>query len=194
MGLYAVDFKEIDKTMLTAVGGKGANLGELSKIDAIRVPGGFCISTKAYQRIINENSAIEKMLDRLLALKADNLEKIRELSSEIRQIIEEIAIPGDIIEEITIALKIYGEENAYAVRSSATAEDLPNASFAGQQDSFLNIIGLEALLTHISKCWASLYTERAIIYRIHNGFDHKKVSLSVVVQRMVFPDVSGIMF
>ena len=87
-----------------------------------------------------------------------------------------------------------GEKNAYAVRSSATAEDLPTASFAGQQDTYLNIIGKEAILKHISKCWASLFTERAIIYRLQNGVDHRKVYLSVVVQKMVFPQAAGILF
>ncbi len=86
------------------------------------------------------------------------------------------------------------EKNAYAVRSSATAEDLPTASFAGQQDTYLNIIGKEAILKHISKCWASLFTERAVIYRLQNGFDHRKVYLSVVVQKMVFPQAAGIVF
>ena len=87
-----------------------------------------------------------------------------------------------------------GEKNAYAVRSSATAEDLPTASFAGQQDTYLNIIGKEAILKHISKCWASLFTERAVIYRLQNGFDHRKVHLAVVVQKMVFPQAAGILF
>jgi phosphoenolpyruvate synthase/pyruvate phosphate dikinase len=87
-----------------------------------------------------------------------------------------------------------GEEDAYAVRSSATAEDLPTASFAGQQDTYLNIIGKTAILKHISKCWASLFTQRAVTYRLQNGFDHRKVQLAVVVQKMVFPQVAGILF
>ena len=96
------------------------------------------------------------------------------LSAKIRKVIEEIAIPKDIDEEITRHLEQLGEKNAYAVRSSATAEDLPTASFAGQQDTYLNIIGKEAILKHISKCWASLFTDSAVIYRIQNGFDHRK--------------------
>jgi rifampicin phosphotransferase len=87
-----------------------------------------------------------------------------------------------------------GEEDACAVRSSATAEDLPTASFAGQQDTYLNIIGKTAILKHISKCWASLFTQRAVTYRLQNGFDHRKVQLAVVVQKMVFPQVAGILF
>ncbi len=120
--------------------------------------------------------------------------KISEVSSEIRRVIEGIAIPQGIQEEIARVLSELGENNAYAVRSSATAEDLPTASFAGQQDTYLNIIGKEAILKHISKCWASLFTERAVTYRLQNGFDHHQVLLAVAVQKMVFPQVAGILF
>ena len=120
--------------------------------------------------------------------------KIGELSGEIRRVIEGIAIPEDISEEINRFLSRLDEKNAYAVRSSATAEDLPTASFAGQQDTYLNIIGKESILKHISKCWASLFTQRAVIYRLQNGFDHHKVYLAVVVQKMVFPQAAGILF
>ncbi len=120
--------------------------------------------------------------------------KIGELSDEIRRVIEGIAISADIHEEVTRFLSMFGEKNAYAVRSSATTEDLPTASFAGQQDTYLNIIGKEAILKHISKCWASLFTERAVIYRLQNGFDHRKALLSVIVQKMVFPQAAGNLF
>src|SRR5207249_301886 len=133
-------------------------------------------------------------LDQLSLLKVEDRDKISELSGEIRRVIEGIAIPQDINEEIARLLSRLDEKNAYAVRSSATAEDLPTASFAGQQDTYLNIIGKEAILKHISKCWASLFTERAVIYRLQNGFDHRKVHLSVVVQKMVFPQAAGILF
>ena len=103
-------------------------------------------------------------------------------------------MPEDIKSAIIDGWKKSGEEWAYAVRSSATAEDLPSASFAGQQDTFLNVIGADQILQAVQKCWASLFTDRAIIYRVQNGFDHRSVFLSVVVQRMVFPQVSGIMF
>ncbi len=194
MNSYVLTFQDIDKTKLMAVGGKGANLGELSRIEGIRVPDGFCISTEAYKRIIGETSSINELLDQLSLLKVKDRDKIGELSGEIRRVIEEIAIPEDIIDDITCLLSRLGEKNAYAVRSSATAEDLPTASFAGQQDTYLNIIGKEAILKHISKCWASLFTERAVTYRIQNGFDHRKVQLSVVVQKMVFPQAAGILF
>ena len=106
----------------------------------------------------------------------------------------EVDIPSDVVKAVSHYLFHYGEEHAYAVRSSSTAEDLPHASFAGQQDTFLNIIGKEAILQHIRKCWASFFTERAVIYRIQNGFDHNQIYLSVVVQKMVFPQASGILF
>lgn len=194
MSSYVIGFQDIDKTKIMVVGGKGANLGELSRIEGIPVPDGFCISTEAFKKIIEETPSINELLEQLSRLKVEHRDKISELSSEIRRVIEGIAIPEDIDEEITRILSRVGEKNAYAIRSSATAEDLPTASFAGQQDTYLNIMGKEAILSHISKCWASLFTERAVIYRIKNGFDHRKVHLSVVVQQMVFPEVSGIMF
>ncbi|MHB1421090.1 MAG: phosphoenolpyruvate synthase [Bacillota bacterium] len=194
MSSFVLGFQDIDKTKLMVVGGKGANLGELSKIEGIRVPDGFCISTEAFKRIIGETSSINELLDQLSLLKVEDRDKIGELSGEIRRVIEGIAIPQDINEEITRRLSRLDEKNAYAVRSSATAEDLPTASFAGQQDTYLNIIGKEAILKHISKCWASLFTDRAVTYRLQNGFDHRKVHMSVVVQKMVFPQASGILF
>jgi rifampicin phosphotransferase len=194
MSSYVLGFQDIDKTKLMVVGGKGANLGELSRIEGIRVPHGFCLSTEAFQRIIRETSSMNELLDQLSLLKVEDREKIGELSGEIRRAIEGVAIPEDIHEEVTRFLSMFGDKNAYAVRSSATAEDLPAASFAGQQETYLNIIGKEAILKHISKCWASLFTERAVTYRLQNGFDHRKVHLSVVVQKMVFPQAAGILF
>ncbi|NMB15716.1 MAG: phosphoenolpyruvate synthase, partial [Firmicutes bacterium] len=194
MGSYVLGLPDIDKTKVLVVGGKGANLGELSRIKEIRVPDGFCISTEAFTRIIGETPSLNQMLDQLSLLKVEDRDKIGGLSGEIRGVIEGIAIPEDINEEITRFLSRLGENNAYAVRSSATAEDLPTASFAGQQDTYLNIIGKEAILKHISKCWASLFADRAVTYRLENGFDHRQIHLSVVVQKMVFPQASGIMF
>lgn len=176
------------------VGGKGANLGELFRMEGVRVPEGFCITTKAYKEITENNTAFDSLLNKLAVLKADNRKDINETGAKIRRVIEETAVPEGIVYEITRHLEQLGERNAYAVRSSATAEDLPTASFAGQQDTFLNIIGKEAILNHISKCWASLFTDRAIIYRLQNGFDHRKVYLAVVIQKMVLPDVAGVMF
>ncbi|MFN8439240.1 MAG: phosphoenolpyruvate synthase [Caldilineaceae bacterium] len=194
MNSNVLGFQEIDKTKLMLVGGKGANLGELARIEGIRVPEGFCVSTEAFQRIMGETSAIHEYLDQLALLKVEDRDKISALSADLRRVIEEIAVPEEIHREISRHLARLGTNNAYAVRSSATAEDLPTASFAGQQDTYLNIIGEVAILKHISKCWASLFTERAVIYRIQNGFDHRKVQLAVVVQKMVFPQAAGILF
>ena len=194
MRLYVFGLQEVDKTMLSIVGGKGANLGEVSKVESVLVPKGFCVSTEAYKKITGNNQELNSLLDELSQLKAEDREKVNEVSKKIRMIIEGISISKDIEEEITVFLTMFGEKDAYAVRSSATAEDLPGASFAGQQDTYLNVIGTEAILKHISKCWASLFTERAVTYRIQNGFDHRKVHLAVVVQKMVFPQVAGILF
>lgn len=183
MNSYVLGFQDIDKTTITEVGGKGANLGELSRIDGIRVPDGFCISTEAFRRV---TGSLAPLLDQLSLLA--HRDDIRELSAEIRQVIEGIAIPKDLI------TPMLEEGVAYAVRSSATAEDLPTASFAGQQDTYLNVIGKDAVLAHIGKCWASLFTERAVIYRHQHGIDHRKVHMAVVVQKMVFPQAAGIMF
>ncbi|MCW3122956.1 MAG: phosphoenolpyruvate synthase [Flavipsychrobacter sp.] len=191
---YILSFRGIDKTKIAMVGGKGANLGELARIEGIHVPDGFCVTTEAFELIMGQTPLINELLDRLTLLKVEDRDKIIKLSSELREAIEGITIPEEIAEEILGHLTKHGKEDAYAVRSSATAEDLPNASFAGQQDTYLNIIGKTAILEHISKCWASLFTERAVVYRIRNGFDHRKVHLPVVVQKMVFPQAAGIMF
>ncbi len=194
MNPYVLSFQDIDTTKIMVVGGKGANLGEISKVEGIRVPDGFCISTAAFQRVVAERPSVDELLNRLSLLRVEDRHNIGTLSGDLRRLIEEIAIPDDIREEIVRHLSRLGEENAYAVRSSAIAEDLPTASFAGQHDTYLNIIGKEAILKHVSRCWASLYTERAVTYRIQNGFDHRKVQLAVVVQRMLFPQAAGILF
>src|SRR5438094_2661637 len=194
MGSYVLGFQEIDRTQAAIVGGKGAHLGELSRIEGIRVPAGFCVTTDAFRRIMTEAPSIDERLDRLSRLNPDDRVAIRTLSAEIRRALEGIAIPDDLAAAITLALAELGEQAAYAVRSSATAEDLPTASFAGQQDTYLNVVGPAAILQHISRCWASLFTERAVTYRLTNGFDHRKVHMAVVVQLMVFPQAAGILF
>lgn len=191
---YVLEFREIDKTRQMLVGGKGMNLGELSKIHGIQVPEGFCVTTEAYKRVVEKNEEIHQLLNQLTLLKVEDRNQIGEISKNIRKAIMEVEIPSDVVKAVAHYLSQFGNEHAYAVRSSATAEDLPHASFAGQQDTYLNVIGTEAILRHISKCWASLFTDRAVIYRIQNGFDHSQVYLSVIVQRMVFPQASGILF
>ncbi|HYE12730.1 MAG TPA: PEP/pyruvate-binding domain-containing protein, partial [Patescibacteria group bacterium] len=194
MTKYVLNFNEIDKTKLLVVGGKGANLGELSRIEGIRVPEGFCVSTEVYKRITEQNIEFKLLMEQLSLLQVSDREKISEISKQIRKVIEGIEVEKSMEKEIIEHISKLDERNAYAVRSSATAEDLPTASFAGQQDTYLNIRGTEEILKHISKCWASLFTDRAVTYRIQNGFDHRKVQLSVVIQKMVFPQASGIMF
>jgi pyruvate,water dikinase len=194
MSCYVLGFQEIDETQIAVVGGKGAHLGELSRIEGRRVPAGFCVKTDAFQRIMREAPSIEDRLDELSRLKPADREAIRGLSAEIRRTLEGIAIPDDLAAAITCPLTWLGPQAAYAVRSSATAEDLPTASFAGQQDTYLNVVGPAAILQHVSRCWASLFTERAMTYRLRNGLDHRKVQMAVVVQRMVFPQAAGILF
>src|SRR5688572_32846313 len=197
MGSYVLGFQEIDQTQVAVVGGKGAHLGELSRIEGIRVPAGFCVTTDAFQRIMAEAPSIPSIydrLDRLSRLKTDDREAIRALSAEIRRTLEAIAIPDDLAAAIAHSLARLGERAAYAVRSSATAEDLPTASFAGQQDTYLNVVGPAAILQHVSRCWASLFSERAVTYRLRNGFDHRKVHMAVVVQRMVSAQAAGVLF
>ncbi|WP_339302209.1 phosphoenolpyruvate synthase [Paenibacillus sp. FSL H7-0737] len=194
MSSLVLGFQEIETTQLLLVGGKGLNLGRLSTIEGIKVPGGSCVTTVGYQKAIEKNEKYHILLDQLSILNVDDREQIGEISKKLRQLLMEVEIPSDVVTAVTHYLSQLGEEQAYAVRSSATAEDLPHASFAGQQDTYLNIIGREAIMQHISKCWASLFTDRAVIYRMQNGFNHRQIYLSVIVQKMVFPQASGILF
>ncbi|MFP8960453.1 rifamycin-inactivating phosphotransferase [Streptomyces nanhaiensis] len=191
---YVVDLGEVAGARVAAVGGKAAHLGELSRIEGIRVPAGFCVTTDAFRRVVAHVPSIDEQLDELARADPDDRETIRTLCARLRRAIEEAAVPGDVAEAITLALARFGERAAYAVRSSATAEDLPTASFAGQQDTYLNVVGPAAVLEHVSRCWASLFTERAVTYRFGKGIDHRTVRMAVVVQRMVFPEASGILF
>jgi pyruvate,water dikinase len=191
---YVLDLEEVDETRVAVVGGKAAHLGGLSRIEGIRVPAGFCVTTEAFRRVMSEAPSLDDRLDQLSRLNPDDREALRTLCAQIRRTIEGIAVPGDLAAEITGALAQFGEQAAYAVRSSATAEDLPTASFAGQQDTYLNVVGPTAILQHVSRCWASLFTERAVTYRQRNGIDHRTVHMAVVVQRMVFAHAAGILF
>ncbi|MFD3649398.1 rifamycin-inactivating phosphotransferase [Streptomyces cyaneofuscatus] len=189
-----LDLHEVDATQLALVGGKGAQLGALSRIDGIRVPDGFCVTTGAFRRVVARVPSLDDRLDRLSCTDPDDREALRTLSADMRRTIEETAIPGGLAAEITGALARLGKGTAVAVRSSATAEDLPTASFAGQQDTYLNVVGPAEVLRHVSRCWASLFTERAVAYRRRNGIDHRTVQMAVVVQRMVFPEAAGVLF
>jgi pyruvate,water dikinase len=189
------DLSEVDKEALALVGGKGANLGELMRL-GVDVPDGFCLTTAAYWRLLAGADAqhLEHLFDALDSLDPAQTEQVRRWGKEMRDYLLQLPIPEEVEQAAIVAWERCGGEWAYAVRSSATAEDLPGASFAGQQDTYLNVRGYKDLLANIHRCWASLFTDRAIVYRLQNGFAHKQVALAVVVQRMVSPDISGIMF
>ncbi|WP_433293885.1 rifamycin-inactivating phosphotransferase [Actinoplanes sp. CA-030573] len=191
---YVLDLQEVGDGQVGVVGGKGAHLGELGRLPGVRVPPGFCLTTAAFRRVLAEAPGVDGELEKLSRLDPADREGIREAGARIRGAIEDVTIPGDLREAITAALARHGEREAYAVRSSATAEDMPTASFAGQQDTYLNVIGPAAILEHAARCWASLFTERAVTYRLRHGFDDRKVHMAVVVQRMVVPRASGILF
>src|SRR5689334_5990231 len=191
MGGEVLGLEEIDRTQTELVGGKAANLGELSRLEGVRVPVGFCVTTAAFQRVVA--ASLGDRLDRLARLEPDDRRAIGALSADVRRAVEGNAIPDDLAAAITDRLGGLGEAAAYAVRSSATAEDLPTASFAGQEDTYLNVVGAAAILRHISRCWASLFTERAVTYRLRNGVDGRRVQMAVLVQRMVAPRAAGVM-
>ena len=183
-------FKEVDKTSIALVGGKGANLGEMTRA-GFPVPNGFCVTTDIYIEFISQNN-LSEMIDE--KIKFANIENIETIGLQIREKINTYAIPSSLEQLIVEALTQFDANTYFSVRSSATAEDLEFASFAGQQDTYLNVIGKENILVSIKNCWASLYTDRAILYRIQNNIEHSKVLMSVVVQKMVLSEVSGIMF
>ncbi|MFC1963620.1 phosphoenolpyruvate synthase [Chloroflexota bacterium] len=184
-------FDEVDKMDLSLVGGKGANLGELTKA-GIPVPQGFIVTAECYFHFLGEvglSPEIEKLLE---SLDSNNAEQLRQIAEKIKDLIVAARMPVTTAVEIK---KAYGELGGLvAVRSSATAEDLPEASFAGQQSTFLNIQGEEEVLLAVQKCWASLFESRAIYYREEHGFDHLKVGIAVPVQRMVQSEIAGVMF
>jgi rifampicin phosphotransferase len=194
MDRCVLGLEEIDQTQVALAGGKGAHLGELSRIEGIRVPPGFCVTTDAFRRVMAQVPSIDARLDQLSRVRPEDREAIRVLGAEVRRGLEEAAMPGDLETAIAGSLARLGEQAAYAVRSSATAEDLPTASFAGQQDTYLNVVGRAPILKHISRCWASLFTERVITYRLWRGLDHRDLDMAVVVQQMVFPRAAGVLF
>ncbi len=186
--------EEIDATQVAVAGGKGANLGALSRIDGISVPAGFCVTTAAFRRFMAAVPSIDDHLDRLAGVDPDDRPAITTLSADVRERVEATAVPDDLAAAIERAVDRLGAHDAVAVRSSATAEDLPTASFAGQQDSYLNVVGAATIIEHVRRCWASLYTERAVTYRLRNDVDHRTVEMAVIVQQMVTPDAAGVLF
>ncbi|NLM05796.1 MAG: phosphoenolpyruvate synthase, partial [Tissierellia bacterium] len=195
---YIKRFDEIGKSDIEIVGGKGANLGEMTGF-GLPVPPGFCVVSGAYVEFINVNELDEVIKLLMEGLDEEDSDALQNTSESIKKKIIESSFPKKMEEEIVSAYEEFSKKIGLknpevAVRSSATAEDLPEASFAGQQDTYLHISGKEALLDHIRRCFASLWTARAIYYRVKQDFDHFKVSLSVVVQKMIDSEKSGVMF
>ena len=203
MDSYVVPFDRVSIGDIEIVGGKNASLGEMigNLSDAgVRVPGGFATTAQAYRDFLNQDELDTRIGALLSTLDVDDVDKLVECGAQIRDWVLAAKLPKKLQSEVTDAWQKMadgqGEDMSVAVRSSATAEDLPEASFAGQQETLLNVRGLDRLLTSIQQVYASLYTDRAIAYRVHHGFDHNHVALSVGVQHMVRSDLasSGVMF
>ncbi len=204
MKSYILWFDQISKDMVDVVGGKGANLGEMFNI-GLPVPPGYVVTTFAFKKFLDENNLLNEIIEILRNTDIENYDSLKKASEMIQSKILAARMPDDVKEEIVKAYKqlslfdehilpLKHKDVLVAVRSSATAEDTGSASFAGQQATFLNVKGEEQLIDAVKKCWASLYTARAIYYREKEGFDHSKVLIAVVVQKMVNSDQAGIMF
>jgi pyruvate, water dikinase len=185
-------FNEVRKTDIAMVGGKGANLGEMTHA-GIPVPPGFIVTAQAYFEFIEKAKLHDKMKSLLDPVKVDDSKQLQDVALKVQKLITDAAMPPDLATKISESYVKMGQ-GFVAVRSSATAEDLPEASFAGQQATFLNIEGAEAVVKAVQDCWASLFGARAIFYRAEQGFDHFKVGIAVPVQRMVQSESSGVMF
>ncbi len=187
---FILSFSDIRAVDLPLVGGKGANLGELTHV-GLPIPPGFCLTTFAFQEFIDACPEADNLYASLDAITSNDVETVRKVGQHVRQTLLTVPMP----QPIAAAVKQQVDaDHAYAVRSSATAEDLPDASFAGQQDTYLNVRGEADLLDAIRRCWVSLFTDRAILYRYQNGFSQREVQLSVVIQQMIMAETSGILF
>jgi pyruvate,water dikinase len=185
-------FNEVTKNDVDIVGGKGANLGEMT-LAGIPVPPGFIVTADAYYDFISKTQIGDKVRSLLAPLDPSNSRQLQKVSAKVKKLILSAALPEDTADRIRRAYVELGR-GLVAVRSSATAEDLPEASFAGQQSTFLNIEGGDAVVVAVQKCWASLFEPRAIYYRVQQGFDHFKVGIAVPVQKMIASETSGVMF
>ncbi|MCD6247855.1 MAG: phosphoenolpyruvate synthase [Hadesarchaea archaeon] len=191
-------FEELSKSDVGTAGGKGANLGELVRL-GVPVPPGFAVTAQAYKRFLEEEGLVGKIKEILSGVDVDDSDALTKAADQIRNLIKKAKMPEDIREDIIKAYKelnrrLGSENEPVAIRSSATAEDLPDASFAGQQETYLNIQGDENVVRRVQDCWASLFTPRAIFYREKHGFEHEKVLISIVVQKMVNADKAGVLF
>lgn len=187
--------KDIRNTDIPSVGGKGASLGEMTHV-GLPVPGAFVVTAQAFRRFLQLTKLEDTLFPMLEALDVDDNDALNATSDKAKVMVETAIMPDVIKKEILEAYKQMekGNKTVVAVRSSATAEDLPDASFAGQQDTYLNIVGDEDVIDAVQRCWASLYTARAIYYRSKNGFDDRNVNIAVVVQQLVFSQRAGVMF
>jgi len=195
---YILDFEDVDKSSIPLVGGKNASLGEMIKA-GIRVPPGFSVTTESYLRFISEAGIREEILRIVSEVNPDDTKSLDNVGQKVQSLINGASIPVGIQEAIRdgclgLCEKCGIESVPVAVRSSATAEDLPTASFAGQQDTYLWVEGADQVVRDVQRCWASLFTPRAISYRIRNKFPHEKVLMSVGVQKMVNSRAAGVMF
>lgn len=191
---YVVGLDEVGAADAGEVGGKGAQLGALARVPGVHVPAGCCVTTSAYRAMVAATPGIGDLLAGLDRLDASDREGIERRSEQLRHALLTAPVPDDVVAAVTAAVEVLGPETPCAVRSSATAEDLPLSSFAGQHDSFLNVIGATAVVEHIRRCWASLFTERAVTYRKCNDIGERDVHMAVVVQALVVPDASGVLF
>src|SRR5215208_1316109 len=187
--MLVVDLSDVDSTMINAVGGKALNLGIMST-GGLPVPGGFCVTTDAYRLVVQQR--LDDLMDKLAS--ATDTGGIPAAAEEARRRVLGLEPPAELRNAITDHYAALGDDEAVAVRSSATAEDLAYASFAGQQDTYLNVVGSAPLLDAVRRCWASLWTDRAVSYRNANGIDHRSVALAVVVQYMIDATAAGVMF
>ncbi len=195
---YILNFENVDKGSLPLVGGKNASLGEMIKA-GIRVPPGFAVTIESYLAFINKAGLKDIIFRKLSDVSPDDIKSLDNVGQEVQALINGASISVGIQEAITGAYSKLSEKYAIegipvAVRSSATAEDLPTASFAGQQDTYLWVTGADAVIKNVQRCWASLFTPRAISYRIKNNFPHEKVLISVGVQKMIDSRTAGVMF
>ena len=196
---YVIKFEDLTKNDIGIAGGKGANLGELTQA-GIPVPPGFVVTAETYDKFMQDTGIFNSVMDILEEVDINNTKQLQEAAEEIKKIIIETPIPEDISTMIIeaynqLSIRVGEDDGAdVAIRSSATAEDLPEASFAGQQDTFLHVQGIDQVIEYVRKCWASLFEARAIFYREENDFEHSKVYIAVVVQQMVDSDKAGVMF
>lgn len=188
-----VGFHEISRADVPLAGGKGANLGDLARA-GLPVPPGFVLCAPTYREMMERSGLDRQIRELMLGLERDSFSQLQAVEHQVRHLVENIPIAGELRELIVRSYRALGDEVPVAVRSSATAEDCAGASFAGQQETLLNVVGEAELLKAISRCWSSLYTPQAMFYRLQNGYDHSQVSMAVVIQRLIHSEKSGVTF